>query len=103
LVSGAALETAFGGDEGMWLAVGCAVVAAVWVAVRWREVAQWVWGQKSETEPLGLGFGCSVGNSVRRGETWWAVGCAVVAAVWAAVRWHQVARQVGAKNPEPSH
>ena len=42
--------------------MGYMVVAVVWAAVRHCKAGQQVLGQRCETEPLGLGFGCTVEN-----------------------------------------
>jgi hypothetical protein len=51
-----------GGEEGVWLGGGFEVVVGVGSFVRLREWGQRVLGLKTETEPLGLGYGCAVGN-----------------------------------------
>jgi hypothetical protein len=61
-VSGVPCETAVGDNaEGWWGGVD-EVTASAGLRVGLRKLRLWVWGQKPETGPLGLGLGCAVGN-----------------------------------------
>jgi len=69
------LEIAVVGDGGRWWGGNDKVTAVVGSRVGLRKPGWWVWGQKPETSPLGLGLGRGVGNGSggRWGEVvgWW--------------------------------
>jgi len=63
-VSGAPCETAAGDDgEGGGVDEVDEVTVVAGSRVGLRKLGLWVWGQKPETGPLGLGLGRAVGNS----------------------------------------
>jgi hypothetical protein len=61
-VSGALLEMVVEGDGGMWWGGIYKVVVVWWYRIWSRKWGRRALAQKSKTEPLGLGFGCTIGN-----------------------------------------
>jgi hypothetical protein len=51
------------GNGGRWWGGDNDVTAVVGSCVGLRKPGLWVLGQKPETSPLGLSFGCAVGNN----------------------------------------